>query len=262
MPDTIRVTTEDGVTTIVLDRPNRLNAMTHQMIDEVLSALETAAADDEIRLVVMTGAGRAFCAGGDLSMMSDLDTTGPAEGQVDELRREHRLSLLLREMPKVTLAAINGPCAGAGLSWACAADLRIAARSAVFRTAFISAGVSGDFGGTWTLPRLVGDANARALYLLNEKLDAERALDLGLVHEVVDDDLLEARVAEVAAHVRRSAPLAVGAIKANLNEAFTASFAAALDSEAERHVRLARSADAHEAARAFIENREGQFVGS
>ena len=251
----------DGVATITLNRPERLNAMNEALIDDVLTHLETAASDDRVRVVVITGAGRGFCAGGDLSGVAGLDVLGPIESKISNLRRQHRTVELLREMPKVTIAAINGPCAGAGLSWACAADLRIASRSAIFRTSFLSAGMTGDFGGTWTLSNLIGAARARELYLLNEKIGAERAGELGLVNLVVDDDALTARVAEIAGNLAAAAPMAVRGIKANLNDAARMDFSAALDAEAERHMRAAWSEDCAEAARAFIDKRAPVFAG-
>ena len=153
-----------------------------------------------------------------------------------ELRRLHQTTILLHEMPKPTIAAVNGPCAGAGLSWACACDLRIAAESAVFRTAFLSAGLTGDFGGTWTLTRCVGAARARHLYLLNEKIDAAAALTIGLVGEVVPDAGLADRVAAIASGLASARPGVVAGIKANLNEALDTTLAATLDAEATRQV--------------------------
>ena len=175
MTETVRFEVSGPVATITLNRPDRLNAMTEELIGGVLACLEQAAADDAIRAVVLTGAGRGFCAGGDLGAMGEFAGARPEEASRAELRRLHRTTELLHEMPKVTIAAVNGPCAGAGLSWACACDLRIAAESAVFRTAFLSAGLTGDFGGTWSLTRLVGAGRARHLFFLNEKLSAASA---------------------------------------------------------------------------------------
>jgi 2-(1,2-epoxy-1,2-dihydrophenyl)acetyl-CoA isomerase len=218
-----------------------------------------------VRVVVITGSGKAFCAGGDLtSFAAGGNGTGAArnaQGRVDNLRRAMRTSQLMHEMPKVTIAAINGACAGAGLAWACATDLRYAATSARFNTAFMTAGLSGDFGGTWTLPRIVGPARARELYLLAEKFPAEEALRIGLVSKVFDDADLLPEVRRIATRVAGFAPLTVRAIKANLNDAERLSFPEMLDREAERHTRCALTEDSREAAAAFIEKREPVFHG-
>jgi len=251
----------DGVATITLNRPERLNAMTFELIDEVLARLEEAASDPMVRVVVLTGAGRAFCAGGDLSSIEEhQDRPVSIESEISAMRARQRSSELLHGMPKVTVAAINGACVGAGLSWACAADIRIASSTAVFRTAFLSAGMTGDFGGSWTLTRLVGTARARELYLLNEKIDARRALELGLVHRVVEPDELAGSLQTLTASLAGAAPKALAGIKANLNDALRLEFAAMLDTEAERHIRASKGDEALEAARAFLEKRAPRFV--
>ena len=252
----------DGVATVTLNRPERRNAMSPELLQELLAALERAAADEQARAVILTGAGPAFCVGGDLQSFAQGDSGEvPLEERVAGLRRSVRCSELLREMPKPTIAAVHGAAAGAGLSLACAADIRIAARTAVFRTAFLSAGLSGDFGGTWTLPRLVGESKARELYLLNRKVSAEEAHRIGLVAEVVEDDVFEARVREVARELAAQAPLALARIKENLNDSPSGTFAEHLDRECPRHVGLTRTEDSAEAARAFLEKRQPVFHG-
>jgi 2-(1,2-epoxy-1,2-dihydrophenyl)acetyl-CoA isomerase len=254
--------TKDGVATLTLNRPDRLNAMGGEILPLVQGHLERLAVDDAVSVVVLTGAGRGFCVGGDLSgsLPRELRVESLEEGTA-ALRRLMHSSQLLREMPKISIAAINGPCAGAGLAWACACDLRYAAASAKFTTAFVDAGLSGDFGGSWTLPRIVGSARARELYLLADRFDAAEALRIGLVAKVLPDAELMPHVREVAERLRRKAPLALRAIKQNLVDAERLGFSEALDREAERHVRLSRSADAREAARAFMEKRAPRFEG-
>jgi 2-(1,2-epoxy-1,2-dihydrophenyl)acetyl-CoA isomerase len=241
MTDTVRFEVSGPVATITLNRPDRLNAMTEELIGGVLACLEQATADDAIRAVVLTGAGRGFCAGGDLGAMGEFAGPRTEEASRAELRRLHRTTELLHEMPKVTIAAVNGPCAGAGLSWACACDLRIAAESAVFRTAFLSAGVTGDFGGTWSLTRLVGAGRARHLFFLNEKLSAASAAAIGLVGEVVPDGALMGRVADIASGLAQAPPHVVAGIKQNLNDAQELGLHAMLNAEADRQVRAALS---------------------
>jgi 2-(1,2-epoxy-1,2-dihydrophenyl)acetyl-CoA isomerase len=252
-----------GVGVLTLNRPERMNTMTAEFLEDALAAFELAAGDEDTRVVILTGAGRAFCAGGDLAAGPGgaVGGDGPLPAQTGRLRRFMRSSQLLREMPKITIAAVNGACAGAGLSWACAADLRYAATGARFATAFVNAGLSGDFGGTWLLPRLVGAAKARELYLLSEPFDAAEAHRLGLVVEVVDPDHLLERVHEVATRLAARAPIALRLIKENLREHEERDFAAALDGEARRHAFCATTFDAAEAAEAFVGKRAPEFRG-
>jgi 2-(1,2-epoxy-1,2-dihydrophenyl)acetyl-CoA isomerase len=257
---------EGAVATVSLNRPDHMNTLNEQLLDEVLLALETAAGDDAVRVVILTGRGRAFCAGGDLSSFAagtGRATAGkdPASRRVGRLRHVMRSSQLLHEMPKVTIAAINGACAGAGLAWACAADLRFCAESARFNTAFLAAGLSGDFGGTWTLPRIVGPARARELYLLADKFGAEDAERFGLVTRRFPDEQLMAEVARVAERIAGFAPLTVAAVKANLNDGLVLGFSDLLDREAERMIRAGMTDDAREAAAAFLEKRPPVFRG-
>ncbi|MFN2463520.1 MAG: enoyl-CoA hydratase-related protein [Candidatus Dormibacteria bacterium] len=259
-------TVDGAVATLRLNRPEQMNTMSEGMLEAVLEALEAAAGDDAVRVVVLTGNGRAFCAGGDLSRFAAgtgravAGDATPVE-RVSQLRRVMRTSELLHEMPKVTIAAINGACAGAGLAWACAADLRYCAASARFNTAFVNAGLSGDFGGTWTLPRIIGPGRARELYLLAEKFDAGEAERIGLVSRQFPDDALLAEVGAVAARLAAMAPLALRQVKANLNDALAVGFAELLDREAARMIELGATADAREAAAAFLEKRPPRFQG-
>jgi 2-(1,2-epoxy-1,2-dihydrophenyl)acetyl-CoA isomerase len=261
MSDLTLYAVADGVATITLNRPDRLNAMTDALLEALLSALEQAAEDDAVHAVVLTGAGRAFCAGGDLKegVGGGVGGDGSVTTATGNLRRYMRTAQLLREMPKPTIAAVRGACAGAGLSLACAADLRFAGRSAVFATAFVNAGLSGDFGGTWTLTAILGSGRAREAYLLSERIDAAEALKLGLVSAVVEDDELEGHVGAVAARLAAGPVAALRAIKANLNDAQSVGFAEALEREAARHIASSRTADAAEATQAFVEKRPPVF---
>jgi len=172
------------------------------------------------------------------------------------------VSVALRCMDKPTVAAVNGACAGAGLSLACACDIRFAADTALFRSAFVSAGLSGDFGSTWLLPRIVGSAKARELCLLNKKIKASEALIIGLCSAVIPAKNFLSRVLEEVAPMATAAPLALRRMKQNLNDADSQlSFSAALDGEADRHVRTAFHVDAMEAGLAFMQKRAPVFVG-
>ena len=259
----------DAVATITLNRPESMNTMGGELLVLTNAYLAQAASDGNVRAVVLTGTGRAFCAGGDLRDMASGNRGAPSRAvgpvsvsrAINDLRHQMRSSQLLREMPKITIAAINGACAGAGFSWACACDLRYAAESAVFNTAFLTAGLSGDFGGTWTLPRIVGPAKARELYLMPEKFGATEALRIGLVSAVVADHEFAAFIREKAARAASFAPLTTASVKANLNDADHVSFSEALDLEAGRHIRAGLTEDSREAARAFLDKRPARFTG-
>jgi 2-(1,2-epoxy-1,2-dihydrophenyl)acetyl-CoA isomerase len=264
MSSTVLYEQDGRVATITLNRPERMNTMGDDLPERALEALQRAADDADVWAVILTGAGRAFCAGGDLSAMAEGKTareraTPSEQGRVEHLRRMMRSSQLLHEMPKVTIAAINGACAGAGLSWACACDLRFAAAGAKFNVAFRNAGLSGDFGGTWTLPRIVGPAKARELYLLSPRFDAAEAERIGLVSRVLPDEELLPHVRSVADDLVHAAPFAVRQMKANLNDGLRLSFTELLDREAARHIAASRTEDHKEAARAFMEKRRPEF---
>lgn len=259
MNETVLYEVKDHIATITLNRPERLNAMTGALLEEVLEALETAADDSDVRCVIFTGAGRGFCAGADLS---DRNILGDGNFQKRQrvLRSYVRSAQLLREMPKPTIAAVNGAAAGAGAAWAFAADLRYAALSAKFVTAYVNVGLSGDFGGTWTLPKIVGAAKARELYLLNTPVSAEEAERIGLVTKAIPDEEFRDYVNGVARRLVNSPPTAVRNIKLNLNEADSVSFTEALDRDGERHLRSGQSDDAREARAAFLEKREPRYA--
>ncbi|MFT4116082.1 enoyl-CoA hydratase-related protein [Bradyrhizobium sp.] len=246
-----------GVAQVTLNRPDAMNTMTPEFLVAALETLEAVADDTSVRVVILTGAGRAFCAGGDLKRGPGGDVSGepPLASQTRRLRTYMCTSQLLREMPKITIAAINGACAGAGLSWACATDLRYASSNVRFATAFRNAALSGDFGGTWLLPRIIGAGRARDFYLNSKPFDAQRALEIGFVSAVTEPDTLMTTVLDVAVDLAAAAPEALRAIKRNLNDADEISFADALDREAQRHSALAASPDATEAAAAFTQKR-------
>lgn len=269
MTQTVLYESARGVATITLNRPERMNSMGGDLMERALEAIERAASDSTVHAVVLTGAGRAFCAGGDLKSMSGADaesgTAAPAPrshaAEVARLRYWMQSSRLLHEMDKVTIAAINGACGGAGLAWACACDLRFAAESANFNVAFRNAGVSGDFGGTWTLPRIVGPAKARELYLLSPRFTANEAQQMALVSKVLPDAELMDHVRSVAAGIVDAAPLALVNMKRNLNDALRLSFSELLDREAARMVETLETDDHIEAAKAFLEKRKPTFHG-
>lgn len=251
-----------GVATVTLNRPERRNAMNDALLDAVLERLDEAVADPAVRIIVLTGAGGSFCVGADLAELTgEAFAREDRDEQVAKLRRHVRIAELLHDGPKVTIAAVDGACAGAGLSLACAADLRFASDAAVFRSAFVGAGMSGDFGGSWTLTRLLGGARARSLLLRNPKLEPAEATAIGLVDEVFPRATFAAEVAAEAARLAGQAPLAVAGIKRNLLDADRLGLADALDAEGPRHIDCGRSDDASEAARAFLDKRTPTFHG-
>jgi 2-(1,2-epoxy-1,2-dihydrophenyl)acetyl-CoA isomerase len=252
----------DGVLTLTLNRPERLNALTLEMSDLIEQALQRAAADRSVGAIVVAGAGRAFCAGGDVKAMAEGGHAGESyEERVAILRRRMEPIRLLHEIAKPTIAMLRGPAAGAGLSLALACDLRIAAEDARLTTAFAKVGLSGDFGGTYLLTRLVGSAKARELYLTSPILSAREALALGLVMRVVGEDALEAETRSLARSLAQGPRIALGHMKQNLNLAENASLATVMDAEALRHIRCTATEDHREAAAAFVAKRPPVFTG-
>ena len=251
----------DGVATLTLNRPDRLNALSAPIMDGLLEALPRLAADPSVGAIVLTGAGRAFCAGGDVKRMADEPDERNAPDAVTRLRARMEISRLLHEIPKVTIAMVNGPAAGAGLAMALACDLRFAAESARFVTAFAKVGFSGDFGGSYFLSKLVGTGKARELYFTAQPLNANQALALGIVNRVEPDADLAAATIEFAKRLARGPRIALSRMKQNFNAAENGSLAQLLDMEAEGQVATGRTEDHKEAARAFVEKREPAFRG-
>ncbi|MEJ0041645.1 MAG: enoyl-CoA hydratase-related protein [Rhizomicrobium sp.] len=263
-------TVEDGVAIVVMNRPERRNALSGGMLTAMSSVLAACETDPAVACVVLTGAGGAFCAGGDVKGMADGTgggSTAEAGADLDSRIHAQRISQRatagrLYKMPKPTIAAIPGPAAGAGLSLALACDLRIAAEGAVMTTAFARVGFSGDYGGTYFLSHLVGSAKARELYYLSERIDMAEAFRLGLVNWVVPADQLEARTREIAHRLAKGPRVAYRYMKENINRAVTgADIDDCLDLEATHHNHTGQTEDHREAAKAFVEKREPVFKG-
>ena len=253
----------DGVAVLTLNRPERLNAMSRPMLDGLLEALPRLSDDPAVGAVVLAGAGRGFCAGGDVKAMAEGNELGGTtlEEKAQALRARMEVSRWLHELPKPTIAMVRGAAAGAGLSLAMACDLRIAGDSARFGTAFARVGYSGDFGGSFFLTRLVGTAKARELYYTAELLDAQQALALGLVNRVVPDARLEEETLALAGRIARGPRVAYRYMKRNMNAAESGSLKELLDLEAWHHTRCGMTEDHREAAKAFVEKREPVFKG-
>ncbi|MDQ2803285.1 MAG: enoyl-CoA hydratase [Pseudomonadota bacterium] len=251
---------EDGVATLTLNRPERLNAFSAAMLDSLHAALTRLAQDDAVGAIVLTGAGRGFCAGGDVKDMATR-TGQTFEQRVERIERMHRLPQLMRRLPKVLIAMVNGVAVGAGLGMAMACDLRIGARSARFGTGFGGIAYSGDFGGAWLLTRLVGSAKARELYLLGDVIDAPEAARIGLIGQLVDDATLAETTTALARRIAAGPRLAYGYMKRNLLAAETEPLSAVLDLEAVHQARTGLSEDHREAVTAFAEKRKPVFEG-
>jgi len=260
MPDLIE-TVEHGVATLTFNRPERMNALSTPIMEGLLQGLPRLAGDPAVRVIVLTGAGRAFCAGGDVKSMAEGGERRSAAEATAHLRSRMEVSRILHELPKPTIAMINGPAAGAGLAFALACDLRIAGASASLVTAFVKVGLSGDFGGSFFLTRLVGTAKARELYFTGRPIDAQEALSLGLVNRVVADDQLGDTTMELAKSLAQGPHIALSLMKRNMNCAEAAGLAELLDVEAVNMVQATRTEDHREAAKAFVEKRAPVFVG-
>jgi 2-(1,2-epoxy-1,2-dihydrophenyl)acetyl-CoA isomerase len=261
---------EDGVAVLTFNRPERLNALHPEMFRGFARVLPGLADDPDVGAIMLTGTGRGFCSGGDVRAQSERAEAAAAssgrpvsmEARISDLRaRQADVSAALHEHPKVTIAALGGVAAGAGLSIALACDLRIAAESAFVTTAFAKVGFSGDFGGSWFLTQLLGSAKAKELYLTSDRVSSAEALRLGIFNRVVPDEGFEAAALAYAKTFAGGPTLAYRYIKENINRAEGADLRTALDAEAVAMTRLSASDDHREAALAFVEKRQPTFKG-
>ncbi|WP_420446023.1 enoyl-CoA hydratase-related protein [Candidatus Poriferisodalis sp.] len=265
--DDIIVEITDGVMTITLNRPERRNAMSTPMMDGLVAAIADAEVASDVGALVLTGAGGAFCAGGDVKGMAAAGGEGGGsplqyDARVHGQRRSQRdTSGKLYEMPKPTIAALPGAAAGAGLSMALACDLRYAAPNAVITTAFARVGFSGDYGGTWFMSRLIGSAKARELYYLSDRVDMDQAVSLGLVNGVFSAESLMDEVGAIARRLANGPTVAFRYMKENLNRAVNGDMGECLDMEAAHHIHCGQTDDHKEAAKAFVDKREPVFHG-
>src|SRR6516225_10663809 len=262
----LRADIDGGVAVITMNRPGRRNAFSQAMLSAMAAVLAQVETDDAVGCVVLTGAGGAFCAGGDVKSMA-ASPAGPGGGRsLDAAIHRQRLnqratSGRLWGMPKPTIAAITGPAAGAGLSLALVCDLRYAVEGAVLTTAFARVAFSGDYGGTWFLTRLVGSAKAKELYYFSDRISAADAERLGIVNEVFPAADFDLEVRQRARRLADGPRLAYRYMKENLNRAVSGELGACMDIEATHHVHTGLTEDHREAAQAFVERREPRFAG-
>jgi 2-(1,2-epoxy-1,2-dihydrophenyl)acetyl-CoA isomerase len=236
--------------------------MTAVMSDELVDVLTSAGEDDDVRAMVVTGAGRGFCAGQDLTEFEEAYRAGERPDLREHLRHSyHRLIPLLVSTPKPVIAAVNGVAAGAGVSLAAACDIRVAGEEARFTQAFVKIGLIPDSGGTWLLPRIIGYARALELSITGEVIDAEAALEIGLVNLVVAGDALQDEARDLAVRLAAMPTAAIAETKALLRSAAALDLEAALDAEAEAQARMGQTDDHLEGVMAFAEKREPRFRG-
>ncbi|MDJ0769627.1 MAG: enoyl-CoA hydratase-related protein [Ilumatobacter sp.] len=261
---------DGNVGVITFNRPERRNALSEGIYHGFGSALPVLAEDTDVRVVMVTGSGGAFCAGGDVKGMNEahkagVGRPGQPEGLEDRVaylrHRQRAVSLALHQFAKPVVAALPGAAAGAGLSIALAADIRLAAERAILVTAFAGVGASGDFGGSWFLTQLLGPAKAKELYFTSPRLSAGEALELGMVNQVLPDVGFDQAALHWCQDLAERAPIATRLMKENINRAITCDLATALDAEAPNMIRAMSTEDHREAAAAFVEKRQPVFRG-
>jgi 2-(1,2-epoxy-1,2-dihydrophenyl)acetyl-CoA isomerase len=252
---------EDGIGTITLNRPDSLNALGGAMRQEILAALETAVTDEGVKVIVITGAGKAFCAGGDVKEFVSGTPRAEATLAIDERPTRDKVVLLIQSTGKPVIASVNGVAAGGGCNLALACDMRIASDRARFGETFVRRGIHPDWGGIWFLPRLVGYAKAVELIFSGEVIDAQEALRIGLVNKVVPHEELSKATKEFALKFMKSAPIPVAVAKKALQNYTRIDLTQALDHERLAHSLCWNTEDRQEGMKSFVEKRDPVFKG-
>jgi enoyl-CoA hydratase/carnithine racemase len=261
MYDHIDITEDSGITTITLNRPEKLNALAGHMRRDLAEALEAAGSERNVQVVVITGAGRAFCSGGDVAAMAELIERHDADEFSRLLGSARRVVTSIRQMTKPVIASVNGPAFGAGCNLALACDLRIVSTTASFSQSFAKVGLHPDWGGTFFLPRLVTPNKACEMFFLGDAIGAEEALRLGVVNYVVEPAELEAETRKLADRLRAAPAVALGAAKQAVYMNQAAELEEMLRYETEAQMRCFESQDCAEGVRAFLEKRPPKFTG-
>jgi len=265
--DELLCNVDERVATITLNRPEKRNALSDHLTPALRQMLFDLETRNDVGCIVITGAGTAFCAGGDVGGMGNSKTAADTPRPTTEERvralihKQETLTLRLADHAKPTIAALPGVAAGAGLSIALACDIRIAAASAFITTAFRNIGFSGDYGGSWLLTQLIGPSRAKDLYYTARRVQADEALQLGLFNHVVADDELPSATLALARQIASGPPIALGYMKENINRAVTSDLRSCLAMEADRLMRCAATDDHKEAVKAFMEKRQPVFNG-
>ncbi len=265
-PADLLASLDAGVLTLTLNRPDARNAMSREMNTALQQQLAAAELNPAVKCIVLTGAGKGFCAGGDVKGMAAAGDGTVGAHTIDEAIHRQRINQRatagkLFKMPKPTLAALPGAAAGAGLALALACDLRIMASNAILTTAFARVGFSGDYGGSYFLTQLVGTAKARELYFLSDRVSADEALRLGLTNWVCAPDDLATRTQQIALRLAAGPTVAYRYMKENLNRALAGDVDDCMDLEATHHIHCGQTEDHRDATRAFVDKREPVFKG-
>jgi len=246
-----------AIAILTINRPEHRNALVFPMLRETGRILAAVAEDTDVRVLILTGAGSSFCPGADIQDKA----SGPGDPDRRSKPEDFRVPVLLHQMPAITIAAINGACAGAGMGWAAACDFRYAVPSAKFNTAFLDVGVAGDMGMPWTLPRIIGAGRARELLFMPRKFDAEEAYRIGLVSGIFPEEAFTNEVLKIAERISKIAPLALRAMKSNFIEAEEMGLRSYIALETARHLPMFATYDTQEAFTAKLEKREPRFLG-
>lgn len=259
------VEVKNGIGYITMNRPDKLNALNAEMQHIMRDTLTSWWTDPAVGCVVLTGEGRAFCAGGDVSAMAkgeELSANDATfEGQIDRLRLGQEICWMLHSIPKITVAAVNGFAMGAGLGIALSCDMRVASDAAKFGTAYAKVGYGGDYGTTWQLTRLVGPAKAKELMVLAEIIDANEAHRINLINRVVPNNEFTDAIDEMAGKIASGPRVSYRWMKENINLAMHSDFRSILDREAMTHIRCGQTEDHAEGTKAFVEKRAPNFQG-
>lgn len=263
MFETVKYELNETVAIVTMNRPDALNALSLQLTKDLKSAIEKAV-EDKARAVILTGEGRAFCSGGDLREMSEM---WKKEGRIEAFMEEplealHDVILLMRETPIPFIAAVQGVCAGAGTNFALACDLIFAAENASFNEAFVRIGLSPDCGGSFFLPRAVGEKLAAEILMTGDTLSAEKAYELGMINRVISPENLTTETLQMAQTLARKPTAAIGRIKQMLNATFSNDLRAQLDLEHRLQIESGKGSDFKEGVQAFFEKRQPEFTGS